>query len=214
MLKAYFDESGEHDPQTNNLLRLHVGGVLASSEIWNLIDENWREALSAAHINHFHMKDFAHSRGEFQGWDEVRRRRMLGSLLDILAEHELSLIDVSFPAETSTFKNVYANCMAQVINGTCSVAALRHKSLELSVVFAETPGHKHHNTEEFWGTVRRYVPTLISCNAGTPQKLSQLQVADLVCYEFSHMERSERTIRYPLRRLLTDQRSFYVSRIP
>jgi hypothetical protein len=45
MLQAYFDESGEHDAATGQLTRLHVGGVLASSEDWQIIDDEWRETL-------------------------------------------------------------------------------------------------------------------------------------------------------------------------
>ena len=216
-LQAFFDESGEHDPVTGHLLRLHVGGVLASTEEWFIIDEQWRHALREAGVSVFHMKDLASTppHGEFKGWTPLRCRALLSRLLDILAARapKLSLINVSFPAHDAPFKKLYPNCVAQAINGVCSTAFLYHHSLEVSVVFAET-NSSHVHTSAFWGKVRKEVPNIGSCNGGKPQLQSELQVADLVCYEFSHMDKVGTRLRYPLVRLLQDQKSFHIRRIP
>ena len=210
-LQAYFDESGEHDSVTGHLVRLHVGGVLASAEEWRIIDEQWRDALHGEGVTVFHMTDFSSKHGDFEGWTRGRCEVLLKNLLDILAARELSLIDISFPAHDSSFKKAYVQCMAQVINGVCSMAFLHHDSLDVSVVFAQTSASQFH-TNAFWEKVRKEVPKIGSCSGSTPQLLSQLQVADLVCYEFSHMNKSP-TLRYPLVQLLRDQRSFHVRRI-
>jgi hypothetical protein len=213
-LQAYFDESGEHDPVTGHVVRLHIGGVLTSTDAWSIIDEQWRDVLGREGVKIFHMKDLMAKRGEFKGWTKDRSHTLLSRLLDILAMHELSLIDVSFPAPGIPFKDSYARCMAQVVNGVCSIAFLYHHSLEVSVVFARTNASEF-NTNAFWEKVRKELPNIGSCKAGEPQCLSQLQVADLVSYEFSHMEKGGRTrLRYPLLRLLREQRSFHIRRVP
>jgi hypothetical protein len=212
-LRAYFDESGEHNPVTGHLVHLHVGGVLASTEDWRIIDEQWRDALRREDIAVFHMKDFSSKRGEFKGWTKDRCHVFMNHLLDILAARDLSLIAVSFPDQNASFKDVYARCMAQVVNGVCSIAFLNHHSFDVSVVFAKSPASQFH-TNAFWEKVRKEVPDIGSCSISTPQCLSQLQVADLVCYEFSHMDKPGKQLRYPLLRLLRDQKSFHVRRIP
>jgi hypothetical protein len=213
-LQAYFDESGEHDRVTGHLLRLHVGGVLAPTEEWCIIDEQWRDALRQTGISVVHMKDLASTppRGEFKGWTPPRCHALLSSLLDILAARapKLSLINVSFPAH-GPFKKLYPTCVAQAINGVCSTSFLYHHYSEISAVFAETNSSFVH-TSAFWEKVRKEVPSIGSCNPGKPELLSQLQ--DLVCYEFSHMDKVGTASRYPLVRLLQDQKSFHIRRIP
>jgi hypothetical protein len=147
MLQAYFDESGEHDAATGQLTRLHVGGVLASSEDWQIIDDEWRETLRRESVSVFHMKDVAHFKNEFKGWTEERRQAFLNYLLDILATRDLSLIDVSFPVSNKDYDDAYIKCMAQAINGACSKSFLKYHSTELSIVYARSPT-KGHNTNK------------------------------------------------------------------
>lgn len=79
---AYFDESGTHD----NSEAVVVAGCVASNQQWQEFDRTWREVLSDAEINHFHMRDFAHSLREFKDWknDEQRRTRFLKLLVETM----------------------------------------------------------------------------------------------------------------------------------
>jgi hypothetical protein len=58
MLFAYFDESGEHDLTTGELIRLTLGGLVAPKEAWKSFEQEWRAALAWAGIEMFHMADF------------------------------------------------------------------------------------------------------------------------------------------------------------
>jgi hypothetical protein len=62
--------------------------LVSSPEKWQQFDRRWNDCLCAFEVSALHMKDFAHSRGEFSSWkfDEPRRRRFLNSLMWIIEE--------------------------------------------------------------------------------------------------------------------------------
>jgi hypothetical protein len=76
---VYFDESGSHD-QSRMFI---VAGWAASVEQWKHFEKHWRAILTDENAEYFHMKEFAPSVGQFEGWkgDEPRRRAFLRSLL-------------------------------------------------------------------------------------------------------------------------------------
>jgi len=89
VLSAYLDASGsENDPACHFLA---VGGYVATDEQWSSFEKDWHNALSEAGVEHFHMKEFAHSIGEFRAWrgDERRRGRFLEQLAHIIKVHNL-----------------------------------------------------------------------------------------------------------------------------
>jgi hypothetical protein len=61
MFTAYFDDSGSPD----DTLAVVVAGFVASDEQWAEFERNWNDSLKQFGISLFHMKDFAHSVGEF-----------------------------------------------------------------------------------------------------------------------------------------------------
>lgn len=85
MFTGYFDESGTHGGSK----ALVVSGYVASSEQWLRFDAAWKEALADEGLTHFHMKDFAHSKKEFEPWkgDEGRRRQFIERLIRIIRKH-------------------------------------------------------------------------------------------------------------------------------
>jgi len=75
MFTVYFDASGS--PDQNEVLT--VAGFLAPVDQWLCFRRDWEKVLSTHGVSALHMKDFAHSRGEFSSWkrDEKRRRTFL-----------------------------------------------------------------------------------------------------------------------------------------
>ena len=84
MYTAYFDESGTHGSSE----ALVIAGYIASNEQWQVFDYEWKQALKDAGVNHFHMRDFAHSLREFKDWkeDEERRGEFLKRLVKIIRQ--------------------------------------------------------------------------------------------------------------------------------
>jgi hypothetical protein len=79
---AYFDGSGSPD----DTVAVAVAGFVATVRQWKEFERNWKDCLNDFGVSALHMRDFAHSRGEFTEWkgDENRRRRFLGRLISII----------------------------------------------------------------------------------------------------------------------------------
>ena len=83
MLWLYLDESGDHDRETGNLVRLAHGGGIARFEAWEALSIEWADTLIRFEVPMFHMADFEARRKPFEGWDNDRRRALLARLMDI-----------------------------------------------------------------------------------------------------------------------------------
>src|SRR6476469_175224 len=58
---AYFDESNTH-------IASAVAGIIGEADQLDRMNDEWSEMLDREGLHCFHMKDFAHSRGEFESW--------------------------------------------------------------------------------------------------------------------------------------------------
>lgn len=70
---AYIDCSGDsNDPRARVVT---VGGYLAPEEHWESLERRWGRVLNDFKVPYLHMREFAHSRGAYEGWrDDVGRR--------------------------------------------------------------------------------------------------------------------------------------------
>lgn len=84
VFEAYFDESGTGDEL---LPCCSVAGWMGEREQWVHFEREWSEALLYFGVSSLHMRDFAHSRGEFASWkgQEVRRKEFLARLVGIIS---------------------------------------------------------------------------------------------------------------------------------
>ena len=80
---AIFDGSGSPD----DTVALVVAGFVGKSEQWIELERDWKRCLEDFGVSALHMKDFAHSQGEFKNWngEEDRRRRFLARLISIIS---------------------------------------------------------------------------------------------------------------------------------
>jgi len=85
MITAYFDASGSpsHTPV------MSLGGLVSTAEKWIAFSDQWEACLEAIGASALHMREFAHSEGEFSSWknDEPRRRRFLNGLMWAIENH-------------------------------------------------------------------------------------------------------------------------------
>lgn len=79
MFTAYFDDSGSPDDGS----ALVVAGYVSSDEQWLRFEREWNDILRDVGVKHFHMKDFAHSTGEFSHLKhrEQERKRFIERLV-------------------------------------------------------------------------------------------------------------------------------------
>ncbi len=97
-----FDASGDESSQ----LVIVVAGFVSSAQCWEDFSEKWLERLASDGISYMHMREFAHSRGQFaNGWkeNEPRRKALLSDLIDIIKAHAFHKFGVVVTNET--FKN-------------------------------------------------------------------------------------------------------------
>jgi hypothetical protein len=209
MLWAYFDESGEHDPQTGHLKTLTLGGCLAPSDAWDQLTADWDQLLADLGVEMFHMADFEADRGEFVGWREGRaddRKRLLDGLLDLIIRYVPSLTGfVVYPAEIAApsrrnFKRAYGKTIADTMTYFAREVR-RADSDPLSFVFAKHKDYPLTRILEDFGNVGEGDPKLRSCTVQEPMGIAALQAADIVAYELSRVQRTGSRERYPFRKL-------------
>lgn len=86
MLVAYVDESGHSsDPKSHFT---GMGGLIADSVDWETFASEWSAALADADVERgeFHMRQFAHSIGPFEGWVEEKRKQLMARLIGIIVK--------------------------------------------------------------------------------------------------------------------------------
>lgn len=194
---SYFDASGgEKHPA------IIVAGYIATVRRWERFDTDWRRVLNRKEFDvpYFHMKEFAHSRGEFEDWqgDERRRRRFINALLDVLAscakagfacmikEPVWDSIDKSYPLR-ETYGCPYALAGRDCVNKAHHWGEARHHygRNEIKSVFEagdEGKGHLMRVVEEAGKPVPLFEygrPKPKLGHLGTPP----LQAADFAAWE-------------------------------
>lgn len=85
LITAYFDASGT--PKDTDVVS--VAGLVSTPAKWLAFSKKWQECLDAFGVPALHMKDFAHSTGEFSSWkhDEPMRKRFLSGLILAIENH-------------------------------------------------------------------------------------------------------------------------------
>jgi hypothetical protein len=99
---AAFDASGDECSQ----LILVVAGFISSAGDWEDFSKKWLDRLQRDGIKYMHMKEYAHSTGQFaDGWkgNKPRRDALLGDLMDILSSHTYRKFGMVITNET--FRN-------------------------------------------------------------------------------------------------------------
>ncbi len=81
-LTGHFDASGAPDQGTI----LVVGGFISSESRWYVFETRWSAALRQAGLACFHMEEFINRKGEFVGWKQRPRERLLNKLGQIVVD--------------------------------------------------------------------------------------------------------------------------------
>jgi hypothetical protein len=196
---AYFDESGFHAPrsQGNGLIKLTVGGCIASAANWQQFSSDWATTIDSWGIPMFHMAKFEARVSPFDKWTEHERKTRLNTLLEILG---------STKAHCYAFTNIFR---AGDDTGTIYERCIHDTLLELSmneekftVCFAAHPQYKRQGQLLDKMTNHGMRVQICSCSVGDPTDLLPLQAADIVAYEACREVREDgRPTRYPLKRL-------------
>jgi hypothetical protein len=94
-----FDASGDESSQ----LIMVVAGFMSSAKDWEDFSIKWVSRLKEDDLTYMHMKEFAHSAGQFSvGWkgEEERRRRLLSDLMALITSHAYRKFGIVVTNET------------------------------------------------------------------------------------------------------------------
>lgn len=192
-LSAYMDETGHSKEERQKFVGM--AGLIATDENWERFERKWREALTFFRIPYFHMKDFAHSRGPFEGWNELKRRKLFGKLLKIMDTTYalpfgaiIAMDDYRQLSEgrQGTFEDPYFLAFADcAVHGLMLMTPMPHEE-KLRMIFSEQVEFKN-RALKLYGKVRRVHQAgekLSQPEFRDMRNVVQLQGADLVAYEF------------------------------
>jgi hypothetical protein len=225
-LTAYFDESGHADDPKANVVGM--AGFVATTAAWVVFNERWQNALAVAELKEpFHMRDFAHSGGQFESWkrNEDKRRLFLRRLVDIISETAAAPIGCvvllrdffSLTIEQQeAFVDPYYICFQTCTRGAAIKATFEERSEEVRMVYSlqkEFGTNKDGRAELLWHTMKQNVTfadirkRMGSYTSGSPAEIAPLQAADLfayeLCHEFeNHINRPNDRMRWGLRKIL------------
>ena len=200
MLRSYMDESGKYDDPSIQMVS--VCGVISSLERWTHFESKWKDVLDEYSVFWFHMKDFAHHKGEFEGWKEPIRREFIGKLMKVIDERVMGCLAATM--SKYDFDNLTENQKLALGNDPyypCFLACIIHSAEtafnlapdeQVELFFADNPGFKTKAYEFYERCKAENVPEDIRKRLGPitlnaePRKVLPLQAADLVAYEVNH----------------------------
>ncbi len=78
-----------------------VAGCVSTEDRWLQFEGDWNSTLHTFGVSRFHMKEFAHSVGEFSGWkgNEGKRKAFLKRLIKAIRTHVAKSFSVSLLLE-------------------------------------------------------------------------------------------------------------------
>lgn len=198
MLTAYFDEAGHPDDPA--LKYIALAGFVAPASEWEVFEHHWTATLRNARLNEpFHMKEFAHSTGQFTTWKgkEEKRRLLFGRLVEVIRNTRampigaaVSLLDFRSltPAQQSSFLDPYYVCFQTCVQGAGIEAIFERPEEKVAMVFSHHPEFSG-RAAELWNAIKdsyEHGNRMDSYAVSAPEEVVQLQAADLFAYELLH----------------------------
>jgi hypothetical protein len=222
-LTSFMDETGH--PDDPNLEYVGMAGFVAPSGTWEVFDASWQDLMRNAGLSEpFHMKDFAHSLGQFKLWKgkEEMRRAFLGRAMDLIVETRSkpigAIVSVSgFRSLTQEQKGSYVNPyyigFQFVTRGAAIEAMFEDPDEKVAMVYAYQGEYGTDNggrAEQLWHAIKKHTDfgkRMGSYTSGTPRNLCPLQAADIFAYELSHefesrVKRPDAAMRWGLRQII------------
>jgi hypothetical protein len=199
-----------------------MAGLLATETAWKAFDAEWRSACAAASLTEpFHMMDFAAFKGQFKGWSEEQRQRLLSKLVGAVRNAKAvpigSVVSVkdfnSFdPRLRAKLRDPHLMAFQPLTYNIAVAAGMEMPPGRVTMMYAHHPEHSVGiaNTEDLWNGVRKHNPIIAwfmeSYVCGEPKEHSPLQAADLWAYELGHhfevIRPVKRTPRWPFQQFV------------
>lgn len=209
MLIAYFDESGSKDTPL-----VTMAGYLSDERRWKHFEREWAKALKEHGAKYFHMKEFAHFRGEFEGWTEGQRKALVQRLTWVITSNVQFRVGAVVPCEAfkqsvgslepnnkglSPFWLCFLSCL-KAISAYCQ----KHNITDDTALLFDENNESSQLATGFYTAFKQAtnVPNrsqFVSLSFGDDKIYTPLQAADLLAYELNKSHRG--FVRKPLKML-------------
>jgi hypothetical protein len=222
-LVSYMDETGHSDDPA--LDYVGMAGFVAPLGSWEVFDAGWKDLMHNAGLREaFHMKDFAHSQGQFREWreNEPLRRALFSSAMKLIVETGATpigaLVSLSgFRSLTQTqqksFLDPYYLVFQTVTRGAAIEAVFEDDPEEkVAMIYSNHPeyGTDAGRAEQLWHAIKKHYEhgnRMASYKSASPCDVSALQAADIFAYELSHefenrVKRPAAEMRWGLRQIV------------
>ena len=223
-LTSYMDETGHLDDP--NLEYVGMAGFVAPRGAWEVFDTGWNDLMRNACLTRpFHMKDFAHSQGQFESWKgkEDMRRAFFGRAMKLIVETGGTPVGAivslsSFRSLTNEqqrgFLDPYYVAFQTVTRGAAIEAVFEDPEESVAMVYAYQSEYGTNNggrAEQLWHAMKKHYEhgkRMGSYSSGTPADLAPIQAADIFAYELSHefesrVKRPDADMRWGLRQIVS-----------
>jgi vacuolar-type H+-ATPase subunit I/STV1 len=193
MYTAFFDASG-----TRRNEAITMAGYVSDVKKWAKFEVTWNRILEREKVSSFHMTDFASKQKEYKGWDQERRVRFLGDLVDCAGKYTNKAFSATVVlADFQEIDRTY--CLHEALGQPYSVVG------RSCVGYVKKWARKHHvkqvgfafeRGDEDWKDFKRVCQEQekIEATSYSKKDFVQFQAADLLAWKS----------RYPVRRVLSD----------
>jgi hypothetical protein len=193
MFTAYFDASG-----TRHSEALTMAGYVSDDKKWAKFEAEWNKILGREKVGGFHMTDFASRQKEYKGWEQERRDRFLGDLVNCARRYtnkafSATVVIADYHAADKRY------CLHEMLGQPYSVCgrscvgqvkkwAGKHGIKQAAFAFERG--------DEDWKNLERVCrdQEKIHATCHSKKDFVQFQAADLIAWKS----------RYPVRRVLSD----------
>lgn len=199
VLVAYFDESGAKDTPV-----MTMAGYMADERRWKRFEREWAKGLNEYGAKYLHMREYAQSKGEFNGWPEWKRVALMQKLTWVIRSNVMYMTASAVvcsdykatvgsidPSDTrrSPFWLCYLSCISSILL-YCQKETITD---DVALVFDENSESSKHAIG-FFTAFKDYeaIPNrsqLVSLSFADDKKITPLQAADLLAYEFNKYHR-------------------------
>lgn len=222
MIIAYMDESGHFDDPECRYVGM--AGFAGPQELWDPFGILWDVTIRSSpfHLMRpFHMREFAHRRGEFEGWSEEKRKALYAKLIEAIlliqpipfgAMVSISDFKSLTPEQQLDFKSPYHLAFQTCTRGAAISALKPH---EVNMVFSENLDYGAVQSDAsagadqlgdahvLWRAIKEltlFGEWMGECSFSSPAVTPQLQAADLFAYElYKEFENQQRRPDLPMR---------------
>lgn len=206
VLIAYLDETG-HSADTEFV---GVAGIVAPDHSWANTEATWQNMLAEHAVESVHMRELAHSKGQYKGWTEQQRRALLSSALGAVEALGGLVLGVILPMklwrQTLTMRqrkalvDPYFLCLQEALTTIALRATLTGTKAKAVVAQATEFAYKAESLCTSLLSRPDYSDAFESYFTFAPAKeYAGLQIADMVSYEFLKAVRTQAEGKEPKR---------------